>query len=187
MKAFSQIGRMVFVATSLMVSPAIGQENNNKNPIFPIPKGVIYLTGDSWDQGGTVVRLFGVQSCIRGTTLKTENGEIDCGEISMAFLANFMKSSPTKCQGIIQTESPPLYHVICKSTVGDNEVDLGTALILKGFAFAMNDSGGKPVNIQYYIAEQEAKEKRAGLWKFDKFPHPNAIIKAAVNGIQNGN
>lgn len=185
MKTISQISSLAFVMATMVLTSAQSQENSNKNPIFPIPNGVTYLTGDSWDQGGTVVRLFGVQSCIRGTNLKTANGETDCGDISMAFLANFMKTSPTKCQGIIQTDNPPQYHVICKSTVGTEEVDLGTALILKGFAFAMNDASGIPVNIQYYIAEQEAKTKKAGLWNFDKFPHPNLIIKAAVKEIQN--
>lgn len=186
MTLISQNLAAVLIASTLFSTPVQGQENTNKNPIFPIPKGVTYLTGDSWDQGGTVVRLFGVQSCIRGTIIKTANGESDCGDVSMAFLANFMKTSPTKCQGIMQTQEPPQYHVICKSTVGVNEVDLGTSLILKGFAFAMNDINGNPVNIQYYIAEQEAKEKKAGLWGFEQFPHPNAVIKAAITEMKNG-
>lgn len=186
MNTISQISKLAIVFVGLSMTGAKAQENLNKNPIFPIPNGVTYLTGDSWDQGGTTVRLFGVQSCIRGTTLKTDNGETDCGDISMAFLANFMKTSPTKCQGVIQTKQPPQYHVICKSTVGTAEVDLGTALILKGFAFAMNDASNSPVNIQYYIAEQEAKSKKAGLWGFKNFPHPNSIIKAAVKEMKDG-
>lgn len=186
MRVLSQIFMVALVFTNLSFTLVKSQESQNINTIFSIPNGITYLTGDSWDQGGTVVRLFGVQSCIRGTSLKTKNGETDCGDISMAFLANFMKTSPTKCQGVIQTSQPDQYHVICKSKVGEAEVDLGTALILKGFAFAMNDVNGSPVNIQYYIAEQEAKTKKTGLWRFEKFPHPNLVIKAAVKEVRGG-
>ena len=152
----------------------------NANPPFDIPLGVTFLTGDSWDQGGTIVRLYGVQSCIRGTPMQSNAQGRDCGDISMAFLAKFISSAPTSCQGIAQTKSPPQYLVVCKSKIGGSIVDLGTALILKGFAFASEDARGEPVNIQYYIAEQEAKVAKSGLWQFDGFPHPNLIINRAI-------
>ena len=172
--------KLIFGVCAYIFVQATVIHAENVNPVFEVPPGVTFLTGDSWDQGGTIVRLYGVQSCIRGTPMKANAQNRDCGDISMAFLAKFIASAPTSCQGIAQTQSPPQYLVVCKSKIGDSVVDLGTALIVKGFAFASEDARGDPVNIQYYVAEQEAKAAKSGLWQFDGFPHPNLIMKGAI-------
>jgi endonuclease YncB( thermonuclease family) len=173
----------IAVSTLVMVSSVCAQEQNPdavQNPIFDIPNAVEFLTGDSWNQGGTVVRLFGVQSCIRGTTITNAKGEeIDCGQVSMTYLASFMARAPTRCQGIAETATPPQYLVVCKSEVQGQSLDLGNTLILEGFAFASEDMSGAPVNEQYAISEDEAKTAGKGLWKFP-FPHPNAVMRTAI-------
>lgn len=155
----------------------------NPNPIFSVPEGVTFLTGDSWDQGGTIVRLYGVQSCIRGTSMQTSGVVTDCGEISMLYLANFLKNAPTACQGVGTTQAPAQYLVVCKSQIGGQTVDLGTSLIIKGFAFASIDSANQPLSYQYVIAEQEARTHKVGLWAFEKFPHPNSIMREALKTV----
>lgn len=172
-------------ATIGLVSTAAAQQaapSANPNPIFNIPVDkVVFLTGDSWKQGNTVVRLYGVQSCIRSTPATLKGKQADCGAISMSYLANFMKNAPTACQGIATTENPPQYLVVCKSDVKGNAVDLGASLILKGFAFASVDTNGKPINIQYALAEDEARQAKEGLWSFDAFAHPNVVLKTAID------
>jgi endonuclease YncB( thermonuclease family) len=158
----------------------------NPNPIFAVPQGVTFLTGDSWDQGGTVVRLYGVQSCIRGTSIHTSGAVTDCGEISMLFLANFLKNAPTSCQGLGTTQAPAQYLVVCKSQIGRQTVDLGTALIVKGFAFASVDSANQPITYQYAVAEEEARTHKSGLWAFQKFPHPNSLMREALKAVTKG-
>lgn len=170
------------LAAAFLISPTAAQDQKaNPNPIFPVPPAVTFLTGDSWNQGGTTVRLYGVQSCIRGTPATLNGKQADCGGISMTYLANFIKNAPTVCQGIGQTKEPPQYLVVCKSEVDGNALDLGASLILKGFAFASVDINGKPINIQYALAEEEAKKSRDGLWSFDAFAHPNIVMKTAID------
>jgi endonuclease YncB( thermonuclease family) len=155
----------------------------NPNHIFSVPQGVTFLTGDSWDQGGTIVRLYGVQSCIRGTSIQTSGAVTDCGDVSMLYLANFLKNAPTNCQGVGTTQAPAQYLVVCKSQIGGQTVDLGTSLIIKGFAFASIDSANQPISYQYAVAEQEARTHKAGLWAFEKFPHPNVIMSEAIKTV----
>lgn len=175
--------RLLFAIAVAIPSLAHAQDAPaNRNPVFTIPVDrVTFLTGDSWQQGSQVVRLYGVQSCIRSTAATLKGKQADCGALSMAYLANFMKAAPTACQGIGKTDNPPQYLVVCKSDVSGNAVDLGASLILKGFAFASVDINGQPINIQYALAEQQAKEATEGLWSFDAFAHPSVIMKAAID------
>ena len=44
-------------------------------PVFDVPQvGVALSTGDTWTQNGQTMRLYGVQSCIRGTTFTNPMG-----------------------------------------------------------------------------------------------------------------
>ena len=71
--------------------------------------------------------------------------------------------------------------VFCFATMeqGNNKgsrVDLGTALISIGYAFASVTLDGRPVYSPYLIAETQAKNTKSGLWAFPDMPDPNAII-----------
>ena len=51
------------------------------NAWFPVPLTAVFLTGDSWTDQNVTFRLYGVQSCIRGTSFTNAHGQKrDCGE-----------------------------------------------------------------------------------------------------------
>ena len=71
--------------------------------------------------------------------------------------------------------------VFCFATMeqGRNKgsrLDLGTALISIGYAFASVTLDGRPVYSPYLVAETQAKNTKSGLWAYPDMPDPNAII-----------
>ncbi|GGB09326.1 succinoglycan biosynthesis protein exoi [Brucella endophytica] len=177
--------KLAFILAAVMLpcgaASAEDGQAANSNPIFPVPPNVTFLSGDTWNQGGTIVRLYGVQSCIRGTKVKVSAEKTtDCGEISMVYLAGLVKNTAPQCQGIAETTQPKQYLVVCKANVGGQQVDLGTALILSGFAFSAYNPDGTPTSMQYVVAEEQARNQKAGLWAFPDFPYPTAILMKAV-------
>ena len=61
-----------------------------------------------------------------------------------------------------------------------SRLDLGTALIATGFAFAALKPDGSPAHAPYLVAQRLAQRTRAGLWAFADLPDPNAIILRAL-------
>ncbi|MEY9785377.1 thermonuclease family protein [Sinorhizobium fredii] len=178
--------KWLFALVATMPLTAVAQQQtSNPNPVFRLPPNVTFLSGDTWNQGGTIVRLYGVQSCIRGTQV-TVSGDHkrDCGDISMVYLAGLVKNTAPECQGIAETANPKQYLVVCKANVSGQQVDLGTALILSGFAFASYNPDGSPVSMQYVVAEEQARKQNAGLWSFPDFPYPTEILFKAVKSKQ---
>jgi endonuclease YncB( thermonuclease family) len=166
--------------------PAPAQGATKPLPVFEIPQsGVEFQTGDTWKQNGQTFRLYGVQSCIRGTTLTNPAGaKLDCGEASIAYLAALIRDTKPRCTAVAQTASPPLIFTVCAAHVGANTLDLGTVLVTQGFAFAATDANGKPVNLQYAVAEGEAQKANRGLWIARHLPHPNAILNKALRDAE---
>lgn len=72
--------------------------------VFAVPQtGVTFLTGDSWQQAGQTMRLYGVQACIRGTTYTDNFGQKqDCGAVSLAMLAAIFKDTKPTCAPLAQ-------------------------------------------------------------------------------------
>jgi endonuclease YncB( thermonuclease family) len=62
-----------------------------------------------------------------------------------------------------------------------SHIDLGTALIATGFAFAALKPDGQPVHAPYFVAQLVAQRAKAGLWAFPDLPDPNAIILRALH------
>ena len=157
-----------------------------KLPVFDIPlSGVTFETGDTWSQGGERFRLYGVQSCIRGTTFTNAAGRKgDCGETSLVYFAALIRDTRPRCTAIARSGAPPVIYAVCAAHIGRTSLDLGTVLITQGFAFAAADAKGRAVNIAYAIAEADARAHRRGLWASIEFPYPNAILARA--GRQNG-
>ncbi|SDR63318.1 hypothetical protein SAMN05519103_08486 [Rhizobiales bacterium GAS113] len=152
-------------------------------PSYVLPEtGVSLATGDSWEYGGRRFRLYGVQSCLRGTFFTNARGQkADCGEASLAYLAAVLKDTRPTCSGIAQvssradpTDASTL--VVCSAKVGSNMLDLGTILITEGLAFAAYSVDGKPAYLPYVVAEREAARRKAGLWAFADLPHPTEIL-----------
>ena len=73
-------------------------------PVFDVPQvGVAFATGDTWTQNGQTMRLYGVQSCIRGTTFTNPLGvKTDCGEASLAYLAALVHDTRPQCAPVAQ-------------------------------------------------------------------------------------
>lgn len=153
-------------------------------PVFDVPQvGVALSTGDTWTQNGQTMRLYGVQSCIRGTTFTNPMGaKSDCGEASIAYLAAVIRDTRPRCAPVAQIGKEAAILVVCSAHVGSSTLDLGTILITEGFAFAAFNIEAKPVYMPYLAAENLARKSRAGLWAAADMPHPNLILNKALQG-----
>ena len=151
---------------------------------FTVPANIQIETGDTWIQYGQKYRLYGVQSCLRGTNFITPTETADCGLMSLAQFAALVQTAPISCQPVGLAKDGAEF-AVCGARFGNGSgktkiVDLGTALISSGFAFAAIDQKGTAVNANYLIAELVAKKNRSGLWA-GEFRHP---VQMLVNSSQ---
>jgi endonuclease YncB( thermonuclease family) len=146
---------------------------------MPLTSGVTLETGDSWADRGEHYRLYGVQSCLRGTFFTDRSGRRqDCGEASIAVLAAFIKDIQPQCAPVTVADNTRF--VLCYGTVGSKRLDLATALITEGYAFAALDAKGLPIHPPYAVAEQQARARKAGLWQFSDVQHPALLLSRAA-------
>jgi endonuclease YncB( thermonuclease family) len=150
--------------------------------VFDFPQaGVEFLTGDTWRIGGQTFRLYGVQSCIRGTAFTNVAGaRTDCGEASLAYAAALVRDTRPRCTAVARAGNPRIVYAVCAATVGRSTLDLGTILITEGFAFAAADANGNPINLIYAVAEGDAQRARRGLWAAPDLPYPTRILMDAA-------
>jgi endonuclease YncB( thermonuclease family) len=163
--------------------PAAAQAPAPAQPAFGIPKeGVTFETGDTWQQNGQRMRLYGVQACIRGTTFTNQaGGTVDCGEASLSYLAAVIRDTSPSCVPVAQIAgAPATIIVICTAQVGGQTLDLGTILVSQGFAFASFSNDAKPVYMPYLVAELTATQAKRGLWAASDLPHPNTLLFQSV-------
>lgn len=157
-------------------------ERHARGAIFDVAfTGVVFETGDTWSQGGERFRLYGVQSCIRGTSFTNGAGaKSDCGEASLVYLAALVRDTRPRCTAVARSGPPPLTYAVCAAHIGQTTLDLGTILVSQGFAFAAADAAGRPINLAYAVAEADAKAHQRGLWASPDLPLPNAILARAA-------
>lgn len=178
---------LVFAASLLAATasytPANAQSAQPSSHVFAVPQSdLTFLTGDSWQQAGQIIRLYGVQACIRGTTYTDKSGQKqDCGAVSLAMLAAIVKDTKPTCAPVAQLMAPAAGEpatilVICSAHIGNNALDVGTLLITQGFAFAALANTGKPVYLPYSLEEAIAQQSRVGLWAYPDMPHPNRML-----------
>jgi endonuclease YncB( thermonuclease family) len=147
---------------------------------FDLKPGVTLETGETWSDGSTRYRLYGIQSCIRGTSYTDLQGQKrDCGEASLGMFAAYIKDTQPVCAATAKTSD--LTFVVCYATVGSERLDLGTILVSQGFAFAALDAQGLPVFPAYAVAEQHARARNAGLWQFSDVTHPSIWLSLRAN------
>ncbi len=152
---------------------------------FTIPANAIYETGDSWIVGDTRYQLFGAQSCLRGTAFINASGvKRDCGEASLAVLASLVRDLKPLCYRAAFRAETKTGFVFCFATIAEgpakgSRIDLGTALITMGWAFAALGPDGRPIHPPYYAAQRFAMREKAGLWAFADVPDPNVLILRA--------
>jgi endonuclease YncB( thermonuclease family) len=132
-------------------------------------------------------RLYGVQSCLRGTSFTNAHGlERDCGEASLAMLVALTRDLRPQCYDAAEQPETKTVFVFCVATRvagagAGSRIDLGTALVATGFAFAALKPDGQPVHAPYFVAQLVAQRAKAGLWAFPDLPDPNAIILRALH------
>ena len=147
----------------------------------PIPANITIETGDTWIADGQRHRLYGVQSCLRGTAFTNASGHRqDCGDASLAMLAALIRDLKPLCATVAHA-ADATRQIVCTAAVQHNgsaeRLDLGMALIATGFAFAALAPNGQPVHPGYGVAEHEAKQARAGLWSTGTFQHPARLLR----------
>ncbi|SDN95886.1 thermonuclease family protein [Ensifer sp. YR511] len=163
---------LVFFALAFRVTGA-GPEYLELQP------GVTLESGDTWSNNGERYRLYGVQSCLRGTTFTNSAGQkLDCGDASVAVFAAFIKDTHPKCAPVARADE--LNYVVCFANVGEKALDLAAILITEGYSFAALDGAGLPINPTYAVAEQGARERKAGLWQFSDVQHPSVLLSRAA-------
>lgn len=169
-------GILLWVGIGLVTSQADAAPEG----YFDLQPGVTLETGDTWIAEGSRYRLYGVQSCLRGTTYTDRAGEKrDCGEASLSMLAAYIRDTHPVCAPV--AKSADITFVACYATVGRERLDLANILIASGFGFAALDSDGMPFHAPYAVVEQAARESRAGLWQFEDVQHPSILLSRAAN------
>lgn len=178
---------LLLVAGVLVASlPSAAQTS----PWAAIPENAIFETGDSWIAGGQRFRLYGVQACLRGTAFTNASGQKrDCGEASLAMLISLIRDYRPLCAPVLEGAPNGIRYVTCVaaakgSSYSGSRIDLGTALIASGFAFAALQPDGKPVHLPYFVAELDAKRAKEGLWAFVDLPEPGPIILKTLRAAQ---
>lgn len=167
------------IKLAMLFAFMLGSQVLGQAATIPFSSGVMFETGDTWSHEGRKYRLFGVQSCIRGTIFRSREGkEDDCGLRSLASLAALFSTGTVGCQPIGTTTDGATF-VVCAAVVNDATVDVGTALISAGAAFAATLPSGTPVSAAYAIAELAAKDSRSGMWE-GAFEHPASALRRAM-------
>lgn len=152
---------------------------------FPVATDAMLESGDSWVDAGKHYRLYGVQSCLRGTHYTDRSGHRrDCGEASLAVLSAYIVDTHPVCAAV--AEATATTYVACFAMIGADRTDLADLMIASGFAFAELGANGLPVYPPYAVVEQSARAKRAGLWQFDDVEHPAVLLGRAVHRAEVG-
>ncbi len=160
------------LAAVTLCSPALAAPEG----YFDLTSDITLETGDTWsDRSGSRYRLYGVQSCLRGTHFTNSSGlKQDCGDASLAMFAAYIQDTRPVCAPIVKAEH--ITYVFCYATVGRNRLDLANILITSGFAFAALNKDGLPIYAQYAVAEQQARNTKSGLWRFKDVQHPAIFL-----------
>ncbi|NTA14030.1 thermonuclease family protein [Agrobacterium tumefaciens] len=142
----------------------------------PFPTHAQFETGDSWVSNGQRYRLYGLQSCLRGTAVTvSQGGSRDCGEFNVIMMQALVTDTKPVCATIQMVDENNAV-VVCQTTAGEHRYDLATYVIAQGWGFAAVDSTGKVIVPGYRVAEESARTARAGLWDYPDMPHPVSVL-----------
>jgi len=142
----------------------------------PFPSHAQFETGDSWISGSKRYRLYGLQACLRGTTVTLSAGASrDCGELNVIMMQALIRDTKPVCTNIQMIDQSNVV-VACQTTAGAHRYDLATYIIAQGWGFAAVDSTGQLIVPGYRIAEESARAARAGLWAYPDMPHPVSVL-----------
>ncbi|MBB3659707.1 endonuclease YncB(thermonuclease family) [Rhizobium sp. BK650] len=162
---------------------APGSQESDRTDFVPFPAQAQFETGDTWLSGGRRYRLYGLQTCLRGSSVTISPGLVrDCGELNLIMAQALIKDTRPVCTTIKDLDQNNAV-VACQTTSGQRRYDLATYMIAKGWGFAAIDASGHLIVPGYRVAEESARSARAGLWAYSDMPHPVAIL-ASQEGAQ---
>jgi len=113
------------------------------------------LSGDLITIAGTRVRLAGIAAPMTGQTCRNRYGhEYDCFQISVQVLTSLIADRDASCT-VESTDRTGQKVALCRV----EGVDLGTAMVARGWAFAYHS-----LSPDYAAAEAYAQSRRLGMW-----------------------
>jgi len=149
---------------------------NDGTEFAPFPVQAQFETGDTWISGGRRYRLYGLQACLRGTSVTISPGVVrDCGELNLIVVQALIRDTKPVCTTIKDLDQNNAV-VGCQTTTGKRRYDLATYMIAEGWGFAAVDTTGRLIVPGYRVAEESARAARAGLWAYSDMPHPVVIL-----------
>lgn len=152
--------------------PQDGQQSN----FSPFPATAQFETGDTWIADGRRYRLYGLQTCLRGTNITLSAGVIrDCGELNLIMAQALIRDTKPVCTTVKDLDANNAV-VVCQTTTGQRGYDLATYMIAQGWGFAAVDGAGQLIVPGYRVAEESARSARAGLWAYSDMPHPVSVL-----------
>ncbi|MBX5206772.1 thermonuclease family protein [Rhizobium sp. NZLR11] len=156
--------------------PATGTRDDDQSKFRPFPSEAQFETGDTWISGGRRYRLYGLQSCLRGTTITVSAGVVrDCGELDLIMVQALIRDTRPVCATIKDLDQNNAV-VACQTTTGQHRYDLATYMIAQGWGFAAVDGAGRLIVPGYRTAEEAARSAGAGLWAYPDMPHPVSLL-----------
>ena len=162
-------------ATGSRPDPVDSHESDGTQ-FAPFPEQAQFETGDTWISGGRRYRLYGLQACLRGTSVTISPGIVrDCGELNLIMVQALIRDTKPVCTTIKDIDQNNAV-VGCQTTTGKRRYDLATYMIAEGWGFAAVDTAGQLIVPGYRVAEESARSARAGLWAYSDMPHPAAIL-----------
>ncbi|WP_245294237.1 thermonuclease family protein [Rhizobium etli] len=152
------------------------RHENDGTEFAPFPGQAQFETGDTWISGGRRYRLYGLQACLRGTSVTISPGVVrDCGELNLIMVQALIRDTEPVCTTIKDIDQNNAV-VGCQTTTGKRRYDLATYMIAEGWGFAAVDTTGRLIVPGYRVAEESARSARAGLWAYSDMPHPVTIL-----------
>lgn len=143
---------------------------------MPFPAEAQFETGDTWISGGRRYRLYGLQACLRGTSVTVSGGLVrDCGELNLIMAQALIRDTKPICTTLQDIDQHNAI-VACQTTTGQHRYDLATYMIAQGWGFSAVDATGRLIVPGYRVAEESARSARAGLWANADIPHPVAVL-----------
>lgn len=156
-------------------APTRGRTGQQAN-FTPFPATAQFETGDTWISDGRRYRLYGLQTCLRGTNVTLSAGVVrDCGELNLIMAQALIRDTKPVCTTVKDLDENNAL-VVCQTTTGERGYDLATYMIAQGWGFAAVDGVGQLIVPGYRVAEESARAARTGLWAYSDMPHPISVL-----------
>ncbi|MET3595102.1 endonuclease YncB(thermonuclease family) [Mesorhizobium shonense] len=157
--------------------PASTQSGTRQQADFtPFPATAQFESGDTWISNGRRYRLYGLQTCLRGTNVTLSAGVVrDCGELNLIMAQALIRDTKPVCTTVKDLDENNAV-VVCQTTTGEIAYDLATYMIAQGWGFAAVDGAGQLIVPGYRVAEETARAARTGLWAYSDMPHPISVL-----------